>query len=707
MNPPSRADRAAATAAALLAGVLVGQQVAGKAIRDALFLSVFRISSLPRMMTLSALVSAAAALLFARAMGRRPPARVMSAGLAASGVLLVAEWWLSLSQPRVAAAAVYLHLALFGPALVSGLWSLVNERFDPHAAKAVVGRVGAGASVGAVLGGLMTWLASRTISVPAMLLGLAALNGAGLLGLRWLGSPGERGRRTGEEEAGASPASGLRSLRDFPYLRNLALLVGLASFTEILIDYVFKAEATVRLSGSGALIGFFGPFYTGLAALALIVQGLFSRASLERFGLAGTVALHPIVTAVGSALALLKPGLVSAVMARGGNGVVRDSLFRSGYELLYTPLPPRRKRATKALIDVVADKVGAIAGGAVALLVVAATPAGDRALLALSFLASLGALAVARRLHQGYVAALRDSLRDGVVRIDLNDAVDATTRMTLTQALDRESILAQVDALRGVAGDPSAGARVAEGDPLIQAIADVRSSRGERIRAAIRRSDPGERALVPHLIPLLARNDVLVEVLRFLRAAAPKCTGQILDALLDPATSVVVRRRIPRVLKSCPTRRTVDGLLEGLDDAVFPVRLECGLVLSHLTSRQTELRIPPEAVFPRVVRELESADEGGLEHVFNLLGLVLEREPLLISFHALQGQDRRLRGTALEYLENVLPETVRQRLWPRIRPEGRPAAPARPKGEVESELLQSASGLSRSRLGLKPGRRGP
>jgi hypothetical protein len=705
VSPASRADDRAATAAALLAGGLVGQQVAGKAIRDSLFLSAFRVSWLPGMMMLSAFASAAAGLLFARAMGRRSPSRVMLLGLASAAALFLGEWWLALTHTHAAAVAVYLHLSLFGPALVSGLWSLVNERFDPHAAKGIVGRIGAGGSVGAVAGGLMTWLAAGRTSVPTMLIGLAVVNAASLLGLRWLRLPvGERPPAAREDLE--SPATGLRALREFPYLRNLALLVGLASFTEILIDYVFKAEAAARLTGSGELIGFFGPFYTGLAGLALVVQGLFSRPCLERLGLAGTVALHPLATAAGSALALLRPGLGSAVVARGSNGVLRDSLFRSGYELLYTPLPPQRKRATKAVIDVAADKVGAIAGAAVAMFLVAATPTGDQALLALALLGSLAALAVARWLHQGYVAALRESLRSGIVHFDLSDAVDVTTRATLTESLDRQSVLSQIEALRGgIRADSQGEARGSE-DPLTQTVADLRSSRPDRIRHAIRKARPGDPALVPHLLPLLARSEVLADVLRYLRGCVPKCTGQVLDALLDAESPPTVRRRVPRVLKSCTTQRAVDGLVLGLDDPVFQVRAECGLVLSHLRARGPDLRIPGEAVFPRVVRELASMEEErSLEHAFTLLGLVLEREPLLISFRALRGEDRRLRGTALEYLENVLPDPVRQRLFARIGPEPPRAAPARPRGEVESELLQSVSGLSRSRLGLKPARR--
>ena len=52
---------------------------------------------------------------------------------------------------------------------------------------------------------------------------------------------------------------------------------------------------------------------------------------------------------------------------------------------------------------------------------------------------------------------------------------------------------------------------------------------------------------------------------------------------------------------------------------------------------------------------------GGL---FSLLSLVLPREQLRVAYHGLRSGDQRLKGTALEYLERVLPNGVRQRLWP-------------------------------------------
>ncbi|MGD9603490.1 MAG: hypothetical protein AB7V59_16895, partial [Gammaproteobacteria bacterium] len=73
-----------------------------------------------------------------------------------------------------------------------------------------------------------------------------------------------------------------------------------------------------------------------------------------------------------------------------------------------------------------------------------------------------------------------------------------------------------------------------------------------------------------------------------------------------------------------------------------------------------------------------------MEHVFTLLGLVLDREALSLALHAVASADRNLSGTALEYLEHVLPEDVRRALWPRLqlsaRPSSRRGPPATPEG---------------------------
>jgi hypothetical protein len=52
------------------------------------------------------------------------------------------------------------------------------------------------------------------------------------------------------------------------------------------------------------------------------------------------------------------------------------------------------------------------------------------------------------------------------------------------------------------------------------------------------------------------------------------------------------------------------------------------------------------------------------EHVFNLLALALEREPVQIASRAFTSDDAYVRGTALEYLETVLPARMFSALQP-------------------------------------------
>jgi hypothetical protein len=141
-----RGDREVVAAATLAAGLLIAQQVAGRTTRDALFLSTFKVESLPLMMMASALLALVGAEAMSIALTRRSPFRVVPAAATLSALLLVVEWVLSLVALPAAAVVLYLHVATFGGALVSGFWSLVNERFDPYTARQAVGRIGTGAA---------------------------------------------------------------------------------------------------------------------------------------------------------------------------------------------------------------------------------------------------------------------------------------------------------------------------------------------------------------------------------------------------------------------------------------------------------------------------------------------------------------------------------------------------------------------------------
>jgi len=666
-------------------GLLIAQQVAGKATRDAFFLSQFDITSLPLMAATSALLSLLAVLAFARGMAALSPARMVPLAVGASAALLTGEWALSGPSPRLAAVAVYLHTTLFGATLVSGFWSLVNERFDPYSAKRAVGPIGTAASLGGTIGGLITWQAATAVAVPTMLLAMAALNVLCLAPLLRLRPP--KAMRGGRVEAEGDP-SGLRLIHDFPYLRNLALVVGLCAFVEALVDYVFNAGAKAAFPRGPQLMALFALFHTMVGLLALVVQATLARVSLARLRLPGTLAVQPAVVALGGLLVLSFPRFWTTILLRGSQAVLRNSLFRSAYELLYTPLPREWKRPTKVIVDVGFDRVGTAAGsGAVMVVLGLTTGMPDRVLIALAAAAAALTLALLRRVQRDYLDALEKGLREGDYDADSSAHPEARP--------------AEAASAQGRVATPLPPAPP---DPLVQVTSDLLSGDPERIRRVLRRDETLDPRLVSHVIRLLAQDDLFADVASALRIAAPRSTGQLLDALLDPTLDPVVRRRIPRVLRATPTQRAADGLLQGLRDERFDIRYRCAQALVKLRGQNPALRLPRQEIIAAALREIETGRRGGrsLDHVFSILSLLLEREPLVIALRVLRGDDPALRGTALEYLDNVLPDPVREKLWPQLGAPERPAPSGLSIEEIRDNLLRStASAALRRSTGRK------
>jgi hypothetical protein len=404
--------------------------------------------------------------------------------------------------------------------------------------------------------------------------------------------------------------------------------------------------------------------------------------SLQRLGLAGTLALQPAFALLGTGAALAFPGLAGVVALRAGQAALRNSAFRSSYELLYTPLPPEQKRPAKVIIDVGLDRLGTILGSGAVMLVLLALPAPGRALLVLAAAAAALLLVLARRFHRGYVGALATSLRAGAIRLDAASVTDLTTLHTLASVR-----------LEAPANGPAAGAGAGP-DPLLEAIADLRSADRDRIRRRLEHAetDPG---LVHHLIPLLAHDDLFDAVATSLRRVADRATGALVDALLDARLDPLVRRRIPRVLRGVPSQRAADGLLLGMRDERAELRERCAQALARLQSQVPALVVPRQTLLEMAAREASRAGESArrLDHVFTLLSLALDRGAIEIARRALRSGDEALRGTALEYLDNVLPAAVRGPVWPLLGEPVQKARSGRTPDELRDELLRSTASL--------------
>ena len=82
------------------------------------------------------------------------------------------------------------------------------------------------------------------------------------------------------------------------------------------------------------------------------------------------------------------------------------------------------------------------------------------------------------------------------------------------------------------------------------------------------------------------------------------------------------------------------------------------------------------------------------EHVFNLLALALEREPVRIAARAFATDDVYVRGTALEYLETVLPAPLFSAFQPLLTATGPPPARRRKPADARAELIRAGATMT-------------
>lgn len=657
MNSATRA----VVAATLAAAAMIGNQVGGKALRDALFLSNFEVTRLPAMLVAAAATSVLAVVLTSRLLARRGPGPMVPAAFGASAALHLVEWALVGTAPGPTAILLYLHVAVLGSILISGFWTLVNERFDPHTARVQMGRIAAGSTVGGLLGGILAERVATLLGMEAGLPMLAILHAgcAVATGILRPDAPATtRGAPDPPPDAGRSHPSGalgetLGLLRDTPYLRNIARMVVLGTLTAALLDYVFKARAAATFVGQEELVRFFGLFYTGVSLLTFLVQSGLGRRVLTGLGIGGAVATLPAAVGVGAGLSLLAPGLIPLAIARGLEATARNSLFRSGYELLWSPLDPIRRRATKPVVDVGVDRLGdALGGGIVSLVLVVAAANATSVLLGLVAGLAVVGLLVAHRLRQGWKRALEQSLLDlgEAHRVDHPRASAGESLLLSVGALDlgqlsasgllsatNLSSLAPSDGTRtgkggaesaggGPAGDGADGGLAASAaagaastgtsgrgigagaapvtDPVARRVIELRCRDPKRVIRALR-SAPLDPEIAGHAVPLLAWDVVCKDVIRALTPVAPRIPGLLADALLDPDEDFAIRRRVPRVLVHAGGARTVDALVRGLADRRFEVRFQCGRALAAIADREDRLEVDPDRIYGAVVRETE------------------------------------------------------------------------------------------------------
>jgi len=447
-----------------------------KPARDSLFLINIDPSHLPFVYILTALVAAPVTAAYARAGLKYRLDRLTLVTTAILLVHLVLMWWLlSIRQDWV----FYVFYAWVGVAAgltTSQFWLVANTVFDAVEAKRIFPILGLGGIAGAFFGGELTSFLVDTLQLGTrdlLLVGLVFLFLAGMISRTvWREKVTSLNRITDDEAYVGSNEKSWTVLPQVLRSRHLMLTVGIISLTVItgsFIDFQFKTLSWAAFSDSGDLTSFLGRFYGRMSLLSFVVQGLLATRLIRWLGAGSVLFVLPMVLALGAGMMFVIPGLMAAMVMRGGEISLKYSLDKTSRELLFLPVPFALKKRTKVFLDMLVDRWARGIAGVMLLLCTAGLGFDQQSLAMVTAILLIIWLVLAFFMRREYVNSFRKALTRGEIdvrqmRVRIDDSASLGILLGALKSNQQRELNYALDMLKGVKSS-----RLAEGvRPLLE-----------------------------------------------------------------------------------------------------------------------------------------------------------------------------------------------------------------------------------------------
>lgn len=270
--------------------------------------------------------------------------------------VLVGFWWAFNTSIPGRGAAFFIFVAVFNLFAVMVFWSFMADVFSNADAKKVYGYIGAGGTIGALCGPVVTRLLVGPVGVANLLLvsaGFLCVCLLCILKLRhWALQREHRGGALdGEKLIGGTMLAGLRLVWRDPLLRALGLLmffgvgVGTLLYNEqaaIARQFYPTAEASTR---------YFSTIDWAVNGLTIVVQLFLTRWLLRRYGVAPLLLIPAAAILFGFAILAASPLPLLVAMVQVATRAGEFSLAKPARETLYTQVDRESRYKAKAVID--------------------------------------------------------------------------------------------------------------------------------------------------------------------------------------------------------------------------------------------------------------------------------------------------------------------------------------------------------------------
>lgn len=344
INIKSKEKRPAALLLIMFFGI-VATSITGSAVRDAAFLVQFDKSLLPIMYILIALTMAGVITVYKKMIFEKDQVTVITVtGLIFSISLFLIQSNLS----GFIIPSFYVWMEVITILSILQFWVLAGEVFNTRQAKRIfslitIGGSFAGIGVGYSIKPFVKYYgADNLLSLTIFFIGVTVFMAQLIRPYR---------QHLTLTPINRKPDNNDSQVKLTPYLRSIAIMVGLSAFISKIIDYQFKIMAVNAYPDQNELVSFFGTYYMSTGAATLIMQLFITGFILTRFGILAGLLVLPICLAIGSTSFFLMGTISTVFFAKFSDQVFKFSTNNAVQEILWLPVSSRNKRQSKPIID--------------------------------------------------------------------------------------------------------------------------------------------------------------------------------------------------------------------------------------------------------------------------------------------------------------------------------------------------------------------
>ncbi len=254
--------------------------------------------------------------------------------------------------------AFILWITVFNLFAVAVFWSFMADVFSTSDARKYYGYIGAAGTIGAFLGPLLTKILVQRVGIANMMLVSALLFTicvVCIMRLRVWAAERERESNlvSGEIPMGGEILAGLKLVMREPLLRWMAVMVFFGVGVGTLLYNEQNAIARTHFSSPEARANFFATIDLAVNSLTLLIQLLFTRSVLSRFGIAPALLIPGIAIIIGFSILSASPLPLMVAIVQVVTRSSEFSLAKPARETIYTRVGREWRYKAGTAIDTV------------------------------------------------------------------------------------------------------------------------------------------------------------------------------------------------------------------------------------------------------------------------------------------------------------------------------------------------------------------